>query len=103
MNLNSLADQLGWCITTKEHLNHLNSEMLFTKTRYENMVMNLRQARYMREFLPAIEQMSADFSEEINNLVKYITDEHLPYIQIQADATASTINSAFQISGQKQS
>ena len=91
MNTNSLADQLGWCITTKDHLNKLNSEMLFVKTQYENTLTNLRSTGYMTDLLPMIENMSADFGTEIHNLVKYIQDEHLAYIQVQADATAATI------------
>jgi hypothetical protein len=92
MNPNSLANQLGWCITTKDYLNNLNSELLFTKNRYENMVADLRSTGYMSDLLPMIENMNADFGEEINELIKYIQDEHLAYIQIQADATASAIN-----------
>ena len=91
MNSNSLADQLGWCITTKDYLNNLNSELLFVKDRYQNMVFYLRSSGYMSDLLPIIDNMSADFGEEINELVKYIQDEHLAYIQVQADATASAI------------
>ncbi|MEN9434508.1 MAG: hypothetical protein RLZZ422_2097 [Pseudomonadota bacterium] len=92
MNANSLANQLGWCITTKDCLNNLNSELLFAKNRYENMVADLRSTGYMSDLLPMIENMSAEFGEDINALIKYIQDEHLAYIQIQADATASAIN-----------
>lgn len=91
MNTNSLADQLGWCITTKDYLNSLNSEMLFVKNQYQNMVTNLRSSGYMSDLLPMIDNMNVDFGAEINALVKYIQDEHLAYIQVQADATASTI------------
>ncbi|CAM5196343.1 hypothetical protein [Alishewanella longhuensis] len=92
MNTNSLADQLGWCITTKDHLNNLNNEMLYVKNQYQNMVTNLRSSGYMKDLLPMIENMHSEFGSEINALVKYIQDEHLAYIQVQADATASTIN-----------
>lgn len=92
MNANSLADQLGWCITTKDYLNNLNSELLFVKSQYQKMVTNLRSSGYMIDLLPMIENMNVDFGEEINVLVKYIQDEHLAYIQVQADATASIIN-----------
>lgn len=93
MNANSLADQLGWCIATKDHLNNLNNEMLYVKNQYQNMVTNLRSSGYMKDLLPMIENMHSEFGNEINALVKYIQDEHLAYIQVQADATASTINS----------
>lgn len=97
MNANSLADQLGWCITTKDYLNNLNSEMLYVKNQYQNMVTNLRSSGYMSDLLPMIENMSTDFDTEINALVKYIQDEHLAYIQAQADATASAINTLMDI------
>ena len=92
MNANSLADQLGWCITTKDYLNNLNSEMLSIKNQYQNMVENLRSSGYMSDLLPMIDNMNTDFGAEINALVKYIEDEHLAYIQVQADATADAIN-----------
>lgn len=91
MNANSLQNQLDWCIKTNKHLNALNSEMLYIKVRYEDMVENLRSTGYMSDLLPMIEFMNEDFGTEINNLVKYIQDEHIAYVQVQADATASTI------------
>lgn len=91
MNANSLADQLGWCITTKDYLNNLNHEMLFVKNQYQNMVANLRSGGYMSDLLPTIDNMNLEFGTEINALVKYIQDEHLAYIQVQADAIASAI------------
>jgi len=91
MNANSLQNQLDWCLKTNQYLNSLNGEMLYIKTRYEHFVENLRSSGYMSDLLPMIEFMSEDFGTETNNLVKYIQDEHLAYIQVQADATASTI------------
>lgn len=92
MTTNSLENQLGWCITTKDYLNNLNSELLHAKNRYENMVTDLRSTGYMSDLLPMIENMSVEFGEDINALIKYIQNEHLAYIQIQADAIASTVN-----------
>ena len=37
-NTQSFANQLGWCITTQDYLNGLNSEIRYVSGQYESMV-----------------------------------------------------------------
>lgn len=89
---NSLADQLGWCITTKDYLNNLNSEMLYVANRYTDMVEQLQSTGYMNDLLPMIQNLNNEFDKEIKELVKYIEGEHIAYIQKQSSAVSDQIN-----------
>jgi hypothetical protein len=89
---NSLADQLGWCITTKDYLNNLNGEMLYVASQYQNMVEQLQSTGYMRDLLPMIENLNYEFDKEIKEIVKYIEGEHIAYIQKQSSAVSDQIN-----------
>jgi len=89
---NSLADQLGWCITTKDYLNNLNSEMLYVSNQYTNMVEQLQSTGYMRDLLPMIQNLNYEFDKEIKEIVKYIEGEHLAYIQKQSSGVSDQIN-----------
>lgn len=94
---NSLADQLGWCITTKDYLNNLNAEMLYVANQYNNMVEQLQSTGYMNDLLPMIVNLSSEFQKEINDIVKYVEGEHISYIQKQASAVSDQINKLMNI------
>jgi hypothetical protein len=79
-NLQSLADQLGWCISTKDFLNELNAEIRYVSNRYESTVEYLQQGGYMVEFLTDIQYMQQEFDESVGELMRYIESEHLDYI-----------------------
>ena len=89
---NSLADQLGWCITTKDYLNNLNAEMLYVAKQYANMVEQLKATGYMKDLLPMILDLNQEFEKEIQDIIRYIEGEHISYIQKQADAVSGEIN-----------
>jgi hypothetical protein len=82
----SLADQLGWCITTKDHLNNLNSELKYVAQYYNDGIDNLKSWGYFEEKLPHLEQLSNDFEQEINELIGYIENDHLEYVDRQSQA-----------------
>ncbi len=82
----SLADQLGWCITTKDYLNNLNKELLFVSSRYEEAVSELGRLGYLQEMLPQMQNMQRDFESEVSNLVSHIEGEHLAYVDKQSQA-----------------
>ena len=80
----SLADQLGWCITTKDYLNGLNSELKYVANNYVSAVDDLKQYGYIEEMLPDLEQLSQEFDSEINRIIQYIENEHFDYIDKQS-------------------
>lgn len=79
-NIQSLADQLGWCVSTKGYLNDLNAELRFVANNYDHMTENLRSGGYMNEFLQDIQQMQIEFQQASDALTRYIETEHLEYI-----------------------
>ena len=56
-NLQSLANQIGWCRTTKDYLIGLNDELYSVATNYQNILDELRSRGYMADLLPQIEEM----------------------------------------------
>ncbi len=94
MMAHSLADQLGWCITTKDYLNNLNQELMYVKGNYRNSVDTLRGAGYLQELMPSLEKICQEFEEEVEGLVRYIEDEHTAYVQGRSATISEQINQA---------
>lgn len=90
--MNSLSNQLGWCITTKDYLNNLNSEMRFVANQYTSMANDLGSSGFIAEMLPMIDSMSQEFNQDVNQIIKYVEDEHLAYVQKQSVAIQDVIN-----------
>ena len=89
----SFANQLGWCITTQDYLNGLNSEIRYVSDQYESMVTMLQQHNYIAELLPQIQQMQREFEESANDLIKHVESEHLSYIENQSKDLQNTLSS----------
>ncbi len=91
-NLQSLADQLGWCITTSDYLNNdINDELRFVAKRYEDTVKDLRNAGYLSNSLEQIERMQEEFQRASEDLIRYIENEHLEYIKRQSGQIQSAM------------
>jgi hypothetical protein len=88
----SLANQLGWCITTKDYLNNLNTETRYVANQYEAMVDMLKKSNYLAELLPQIQQMQQEFQESTDDLIKHIESEHLAYIENQSKSVQSILS-----------
>lgn len=91
-DLQSLANQLGWCVATKDYLNELNSEIHYVSGQYENMVDMLKQHKYMAELLPKIQQMQQEFQGSSDEIIKHINSEHLSYIDDQSKNIQSVLS-----------
>lgn len=83
-DMQELADQLGWCITSKDFLNELNAEIRFVANRYASTVESLAEGGYMGELLSHIQFMQQEFEESTDVLIRYIESEHLEYIDKQS-------------------
>ena len=88
----SLANQLGWCITTKDYLNDLTREVRYVSGRYESMVDMLASHRYLEEFLPEMQAMLAEFQDSANDLILHVEWEHLAYIEVQSKALRDALS-----------
>ena len=83
-NLQSLANQIGWCRTTKDYLIGLNGELHSVATNYQTILDELRSRGYMADLLPQIEEMNREFQEISSDLIGHIEREHLAYIEKQS-------------------
>ena len=91
-NMQSLANQLGWCITTKDYLNELNGRLHSVASGYQGMIDELRNRGYMADLLPQIENMNREFQETSSDLIKHIENEHLAYIDKQSVAIRGALD-----------
>jgi len=82
--LQSLANQIGWCRTTKDYLIGLNDEFYSVAKNYQDIVDELRSQGYMADLLPQIEEMNREFTESSSDLIGHIEREHLAYIENQS-------------------
>jgi len=82
--LQSLANQIGWCRTTKDYLIGLNDELYSVAKNYQDIVDELRSQGYMADLLPQIEEMNREFTESSSDLIGHIEREHLAYIENQS-------------------
>jgi lipopolysaccharide biosynthesis regulator YciM len=89
----SLANQLGWCITTRDYLEDLNGEVNHIARQYENSVDFLRTHGYFAELLAEISKMHDEFQIKADELVRHINNEHLSYINAQSNAVSGAIQS----------
>lgn len=83
MSKQTLANQLGWSITTMDQLNKIGEELNYSANRYNDIVNQLSASNYLGEMLDDIQRMNNAFQEDINGLKKHIYNEHMTYINTQ--------------------
>lgn len=88
----SLANQLAWCITTKNYLNEMTAQIRDVEGKYDGFVATLEFAAYFSEFLPEIQNMRAELHEIADDFVKHIETEHLAYIEQQSKHIRTILN-----------
>ena len=98
-NEQSLANQLGWCISTKDFLSELNSELRYVVRNYESTVEYLQQGGYMAEFLTDIQYMQQKFNESVETLTRYVDSEHLDYIDKKSREVQDGLEEAMRLRG----
>jgi len=79
-NQQSLADQLGWCITTQDYLNDLNAELKYVAQQYQESVNQLKSFGYFKEKMPHLENLCSEFETTIDGVVGYVESEHIEYV-----------------------
>ena len=82
--LQSLANQIDWCRTTKQYLIDLNNKLHSVATNHQTSLDDLRNRGYMSDILPKIEEMNREFQELSIDLMGHIEREHLAYIEKQS-------------------
>ena len=79
-NQQSLADQLGWCITTQDYLNDLNAELKYVAQQYQDSVDELKRFGYFKEKILHLENLCSEFGTTIDGVVGYVESEHIEYV-----------------------
>ncbi len=82
--LQSLANQIDWCRTTKQYLIDLNNKLHSVATNHQTSLDNLRKAGYIADGLSKLEEMNREFQELNIDLMGHIEREHLAYIEKQS-------------------
>ncbi len=92
MSKQSLANQLGWCITTKDNLNDLSATIRNFSNHYTEQVNMLASKDYFAETLNEIRQMSREFEDTTNDIINHIEKDHLAYIDTQSKAIRGVLS-----------
>lgn len=91
MNAQNLADQLGWCITTRDQLQDLQADIRHVARQYYQTIEDLRGDQYLLELLNRLMPLCEEFSRRAEATVRHIDDAHIGYVNAQADAVSAQI------------
>ena len=80
----SLANQLGWCVTSRDYLTNLQGEIKYLGREYYNHIEQLRGCHYLDEPLRKLRPLMLAFVQAADEVVKHIENEHLAYIKAKA-------------------
>ncbi|MDQ7046489.1 MAG: hypothetical protein Q9M39_02300 [Sulfurovum sp.] len=94
-NQQSLADQLGWCITTQDYLNDLNQELKYVAEQYQESVNQLKSFGYFKEKMPHLEKLCSEFETTIDGVVGYVESEHIEYVHGRSVTVSGVLSQSF--------
>ncbi len=83
MSTASLADQLGWCITSKDHLKNLSDAITVAESTLNNTIDVLRQG-CPEEVVSLLLPLQAQYQTASKETQKFIADTHISYIEEQS-------------------
>lgn len=96
MSQATLSDQLGWCITSKDHLQNLSDAVQVSANNVDNIIHMMYQssfAEYNALLLPIQEKFHAGSTET----QKFIAEHHLAYLERQTKKLADELNSLLKL------
>lgn len=85
-----LADQLGWCITSKDHLQELSYAITSAENNINNTMMMLQQHSFSEAnklLLPLQEKFHTGATET----QKFIAEKHIKYLEDRSKAIADKL------------
>lgn len=92
-DVQELADQLGWCNTTRNYLEELTEKLRGVNRTYELTIEDFTAKGYfsdLREDL-GLDAMQQEFADMTNNLIRYIEDEHIDYIDEESQIVQNAL------------
>lgn len=78
----NLADQLGWCITSKDHLKSLSDAINIAENNIANLVYALQSCNFS-EYNSLIYPLQERFNQGSAETQKFIQESHLNYLDSQ--------------------
>ncbi len=91
MSTASLADQLGWCITSKDHLKNLSDAITVAENTLNNTIDVLRQG-CPEEVVKLLLPLQAQYQTASKETQKFIADKHISYIEKQSKFVSQKID-----------
>lgn len=91
MSQATLSDQLGWCITSKDHLQNLSDAVQVSANNLDNIVEMMYQSNFPEfneQLLPIQEKFHAGSTET----QKFIAEHHLAYLERQVKKITEILN-----------
>ncbi len=92
MNVQNLADQLGWCNTTRHYLEDLQHDIQHVARMYYQTLDGLRSDQYLLELFNRLVPICEEFSRRAEATVRHIDDAHIDYVIQQADSLSTQLS-----------
>lgn len=85
-NKTSLADQLGWCITTRDSLTELANAVQVSRANVQNTLIAMAQSNDVpNEVVEFFKDTYQEFNDEADKMINNIQSQHISYINERAD------------------
>lgn len=84
MDTQGYANQLGWCITTRDYLSNLQEEIKHVGRQYHGCCEELRSNHYMSELMPRLDAKMREFVSLADATIVHVENVHLSYINERA-------------------
>lgn len=90
-NKQTIADQLGWCNTTRVRLEDFEHAIASVANGYDAITDELKNTAIFGEFLRQVEQRQDAFRSEMKQLRQQLHTENLAYVNKQSDRLAKEL------------
>lgn len=91
-NTQSLADQLGWCNTTRNQLQDLEADLRHTVQVYFTTIDQMRDDQYLHEAWQRLLPFRDEFQARAEATCRHIDDAHIDYVNQQADSVSTQLS-----------
>lgn len=92
-NVQDLADQLQWCVTTRRHLEGLQNELIQSARLYYQTIDELQGNQYLLQLLQRLLPLRDEFNRRAEVAYRHIDSDHVDYVNQQADSIANQLAS----------
>lgn len=85
MSKDSIANQLGWCNTTRTRIEEFEQMIISVANSYDAITATLQNTSVFAEFQSKSELRQMAFREEMKKLVIQLRQDNLAYVNKQSD------------------